>query len=615
MPYVSWNKDDYPRSAWAAFVAFVVNWIVLWLIFFLAKPSLVGPMFGWVGGLALIFGIVNSVIAGLTLGYDGGATWRTTIGHIFTVLLLFGVVWNGCAGCEAIRADEYRNLAKITDRNWNDDVSPISPEHIRVVTLSQARWKADKVIGGEGSLGSLYEVREGYLQSVDGELWYVFPLAMRSWLQWKSEHHTPGYIMVDAENPEVDAVLKKGYRLKYDPSACHGEQLHRYLYQHGWAAKGLTDFTFELEDSTGKPYWTITVWHPSIGYSGPVVDGILVFDPTNGDSKFYSCDSAPKWIDRIYPRQVVVQYLCWWGSLIHGWANANFFGSSKDVQMPTPLGSVSHNVSLVYDNDGNCSWFTGMTSVSDKDNALTSMMLVDSRTGQIRRYQMGGINEDAALQAANGMVSNYGGDYSGEDPVPYNIYGEPTWVISISDKNHIFRRIVLIRINNAQHTAMGNNLAEALQQYRNILAVKGFSTTPEIGSDFAETTFNVTRMGVDASSGKTYYYVYTSQIPDRIFVLTSEISKEVPLTREGDRITISYQETGDEIVYVQGFNNLGISLRKTEAQARVETRRAQIDTQQVNRREELDVRRRLANPDSNDLRDYQEFLRQRKQKK
>ena len=55
---------------------------------------------------------------------------------------------------------------------------------------------------------------------------------------------------------------------------------------------GITDYSFELDDE-GQPYWAISTYKNSRGFSLPEADGIILLNATTGQMDRYGMDEVP----------------------------------------------------------------------------------------------------------------------------------------------------------------------------------------------------------------------------------------------------------------------------------------------------------------------------------
>ncbi len=566
IPYLGIKDNHSDSSSWVLFMAFIVNGLIGFGVGYASCLGFYGPL-GLSGdaaiGLLLLMGI-NTVLACLFSD-------SVTGGSLLALCLVMVLGFIGLSGAGCFRANDYqRMIGTIDDRRWQEDFSPVDVTHIRVVSEEQARWLGDKVIGeAPGSLGSRYRVGKFSIQRVRGELHWVAPLEFNSFSKWMSYGTTPGFVMVNAENRNIQARLvtkvgDKELRLRYLDSAFWGDNLARFV-RGRYISTGLADYTFELDDHL-KPYWTITVFEPSIGFWGPKVKGVLTVDPENGVVEFYDeKQGIPDWIDRVYPEEFVGDYLSWHGKYVQGWINS--WWSEENVEVPTPFEGDPNALWMVWGSDGEPYWFTGLTSSSDSDQSLTGFMLVNTRTGAARRYRVTGPNETAVLQATDSAVSNFRG-YHGTQPILYNIFGELTWVVPVVSDAHILQKVACVRASNAM-VDLGDDVESALRAYRSRIAREGFTTAPTSHSAIIKKDgLTVARIGEEGG----VRYLLFEELPDRIFSVGNGISPELAVTRIGDKVAIEYLETDDSIVPVLKFDNQALNIRKSKEQEELDRR-------------------------------------------
>lgn len=613
VPYLHFGDNRNRIPVVSIIGAFVANLVVAFLIGYAIVPFLYGPF----GGPAIVitifvFGLVNSVIAGMVAER---LTHGAMIYIIFMVIVLFQLI----AGSTIFRADSYRAMiGTVDDRDWMKDINKVDITHIRVVSKEQAEWLGNKVIGeAKGSLGSRYELGDYTIQRVQGELYWVAPLEFRGLFKWMKYRHSPGFVMVSAEDRNRRPELFTEFELRYMPSSWYGKKLKRHIFTNGWAFHGFTEYSFELDDNL-KPYWVITAFHPTIVYFAPEVEGVLVVNPETGETTFYKPEEVPDWVDRVYPEKFTENYIKWHGKYVQGWFNS--WIGEENVEVPTgpvTIRSGEHTVmksgslSLIYGNDGEPYWFTGLTSSSSKDQSLTGFVLVNSRTGEARRYRITGPNEEAVLEAVNNSVSNYAG-YLGTQPIPYNIYGEFTWVVPVISEKKILQRIALVRASNAT-VKLGMDLRESLREYRMMLSSGGFSVAPTNEADFMTATLELTRVSTEVVGTRTLYYLYSANMPDRIFVATSDISPELPISQPPDVVQIGYLETREPLVQLATFNNTKLNIRTSIEQQVLTERRESAESAQEERTTVKEVRQELDDLSPEEIREIQEILNKRRE--
>ncbi len=155
---------------------------------------------------------------------------------------------------------------------------------------------------GGKNLGSQYhtEQSEYTLQSVNHHLYWIAPLVYNNVWANLGNFQSPGYVAVDAEDPNSSATLHTGYHLRYIPDALLNQELLRHVYLSGYTYGDLADPTLEVDDSW-NPYFTVSLMQPTRGFTGEVVKRVLIVDPQSGAIQNVAPNQVPGWVDRIIP--------------------------------------------------------------------------------------------------------------------------------------------------------------------------------------------------------------------------------------------------------------------------------------------------------------------------
>lgn len=494
--------------------------------------------------------------------YFGQTTIKSKDKPIFKAIMGIGVVsglyaigWAAIVSWAIFRADDYRNLigdVKVGE-SFASEVAPVSTENIRIVDEQVAERLGDKVMGEKPSLGSQTYLGKFHIQKVKDKLYWVAPLLHSGFLKWlTNKEGTPGYVMVSATNERdvklVQEVNAKPIHLKYQTEAFGFENLHRHVYFNGYMTKGLTDFTFEIDDE-GNPFWVLTQYDKKVGFSGRDAMGVVVVNAQSGEIQHYTVADAPTWIDRIQPEDFIQTQLDDWGEFVHGYFNF----SNKD-KLTTTAG-----MSLVYGEDNRSYWYTGLTSVG-ADEGTVGFVLVDTRTKEAKWYRQTGATEYAAQRSAEGKVQEKG--YYSSFPITYNINGVPTYVVSLKDKSGLIKMMALISVQDFTIVGAADNLQEALREYKSSLNSVGNAIRPTSESKLNEIKGRVLRVAEDVNGGTTFYYLLLDQQPNKLFVASSSVSQELPITQAGDSVTVFYDEAMQSVVDIMSFDNLEIGLEK-----------------------------------------------------
>ena len=473
--------------------------------------------------------------------------------YIAILLIVYITVVPFITSSPILHSRAYKNLlGEVKVSNFAKDVSPVSVNDIRLVDEDMAMKLGDKKLGEIPSIGSISKLGKFLIQSVNGELYWVSPLVHRDLIKWfNNMEGTKGYVMVSASNPQdvrlVQEVNGKKINIVYQPDAYLHQDLKRHMYLKGYVNIGMTDFNLEIDDN-GNPFWVVTLYDHAVGYSGSNAIGVATVNPQNGDIKSYDIDNAPKWIDRIQPEEFVVNQINDWGTYVKGFLNSVI--SEEGVLVST------EGTSLVYGKDGKSYWYTGITSAGSDDSTI-GFMLVNTRTKEAKLYKQPGATETAAMVSASGKVQEK--NYEATFPVMYNILDKPTYVISLKDKAGLVKMIAFVSVEDYTIVGIGETKEDAFRNYREQLKSKGNKLTIEDLTSQEVKTGVITRINSDVSEGNTYYYFTIDSNKDVIFIVSSKISNEIPITKEGDKVKVIYEKGQKGSIDITEFNNLEIN--------------------------------------------------------
>ncbi|MDP3180503.1 MAG: hypothetical protein Q8M67_01660 [Bacteroidota bacterium] len=446
-----------------------------------------------------------------------------------------------------LRSQDYRNLIGTveTGENLSEHMAPISIEKIRVVDQSLANLLGDKVLGAQAALGSQVKLGTFNIQKVGSELYWVAPLLHSGFFKWqKNSQGTNGYVMVNATNERdvklVQEINGQKVLIKYQSEAYFFSNLKRHVYFEGFFNCGLTDYTFEIDDE-GRPYWVITKFKKKIGFSGSDAVGVVVVDTQTGQTSEYSIANAPVWIDRIQPDNFVETQLNDWGKYVKGYWN---FSNENKLQ-------ITEGMSLVYGEDNKSYWYTGLTSVG-ADEATVGFVLVDTRTKKAIWYKQSGATEYAAQNSAIGKIQEK--RYSASSPIPYNINGIPTYVMTLKDDGGLVKMFAMVAIEDYTIVGVGNTLRETLMTYKNAFNMTGNELN--VNTTAQKITLNtvLTRISSDVKNGNSFYY-FTVRDYENIFIGSSQISNALPVSSVGDSIEITFDSDTLGIIDISTFLN------------------------------------------------------------
>ena len=583
------RREQFDGRKFATWFAtyFVVNYVLSLLILYFGQPALTGPFGGWqwiltplaVSSIANLFAFARPAMgvleeaAAISQGRSRPSGRTTSIPSRFSrgaiAAGIFGLIFVGVIGIVAsilitIFTTWFDVNAKVLAAIPNVKVMaspqlpPTDQNNIVLVSKNIASYKGQQVLGSNGqNLGSAYNIDStSYtLQSINHHLYYVAPLTYNNIFVNLSNATTPGFVVVDAEDPQQVPQLhtEDSAKIAYLPGALLNQDLLRHVYLGGYTYGRLADATLELDDNM-HPYWTISLLQPSRGYTGDVLSEVLIVDAHTGDIKKYQPTQVPTWVDRVFPSETVTQYLTWWG-LYH---NAPWFNPSGLGQQ-APSGTPE----LLYNKGDQPVWLVPMTSSSSSDNSSTGVFLFNSHKNEAEFYPLSGIgigdNVTKTFQSTRANIRNY--DVTSTQL--YQINGVPTWVAIYSQSTgsgDIFQAVGIVdaRALNGNNVQFESNLSAALTSYQQWLTQQGSGTSGSTTKN-QTVTGKVQRISVVQQGANTIYYL---QIAGQkvIFTANLSLSAKLPLVQAGDTVKVTYLSTTATVVNVQTFDDLSINL-------------------------------------------------------
>lgn len=525
--------------------------------FYVSLPVLSYGFSGITVLLIIIAALLFFSFSKFTISSDGKSYKPVTVfwkvpALLIGIAILYAFVLPFFTSHPIFRNQDYRNLiGNVKDGDkLTKQIAPISMNEIRVVDESLAYLLGEKILGSQPALGSQAHLGEFFIQKVNGKLYWIAPLVHSGFFKWlNNKEGTTGYVMVSATNERdvklVQEVNGKPIRLKYQDEAYFQSDMRRYLYFNGYSTVGLADFIFEI-DEKGTPFWVATKYKKEIGFSGNNATGVVVLDAQTGAITEYDIKNTPTWVDRIQPISFIKDQLNDWGEYVKGYWN---FSNENKLQ-------ITEDLTLVYGKDNKSYWYTGITSVG-KDESAVGFVLVDTRTKETTFYKQSGATEYAAQSSAQGKVQEKG--FIASLPIPYNINNIPTYVMTLKDNGGLVKMYAMVSISDYTIVGTGNTMREALTAYKTAFNSSGNKINADSKSAKKVIESTVVRIQNDVKNGNSFYYFTVKDYPS-IFVGSSQISNQLPITAVGDNVKISFDLDNEEIIDVSTFEN--VSLKK-----------------------------------------------------
>lgn len=510
--------------------------LALALILFIYMPIL-NPVYSqsvWL--LLLIIGVIYFIISGSKFKP------HVLIGvyallFVAMFLLQTPILWSG---------QYYDLIGDVEEATYSESPPNIDDSKIPVVDEALATNLGDKKLGEDVGLGSQYTTGEYYFITTDDDLAWVAPLEPRSFFKWlQNRDGAPGYIYVSATDPNDVRLVRDidgtDIKLRYTNDSYLFRNIKRHTYLHGNMTTGLTDYSFEIDDE-GNPYWVITTYAPAFNiFAGRQATGVVTVDAQSGDVQKYSLDDEmPDWIERVWPTEFIMEQINYHGEYVNGWLNTII--TQKNMVMPTD------GFSYVF-LDGEPYLYTGLTSVQSDDSTV-GMMIVSLRDKTTKFYKLTGATESAAMASSEGQVQQY--EYSATFPILLNVYNEPTYFMTLKDKQGLIKQYSYVSVENYNIVGIGETMSSAKKDYYEKLKSNGTLQATDT-SEMEEETGTIERINIVDD------IAYIKFEGDKYFYMAStDLSNDLLLTQPGDKITYKASSDSGELIEVVEFDNNNI---------------------------------------------------------
>ncbi|MDE1171184.1 MAG: hypothetical protein PW734_08265 [Verrucomicrobium sp.] len=496
----------------AAFSA-VITLVLAWGLWYMTTP-----VFNFSFVESYIFVAFVIAIFGAFLGLFGNKNAMAL--SLVVAFLLFGgsIAIASLSSWSLFHTEAYRAQLGVEEKaTLSTSLPPLQLDKAPLVSEDMAERAAEKSLATDANLGSQVNLSRPTRQIVDKKLVWVSFLQPRDFFKWLKDGHTPGYVVVDANDASnvqlVTQLHGKPLALRYTRGAFFGDDVERHLYQAGFRTVGLTDFSEELDDE-GNPYYVVTLYQHTIGFNGDEATGVATVDAQTGEVKQYGINDAPAWIDRIQPAWFVKEQAQNRGYYAAGWFNPS----------DTDRTEVS-SVDLVYAADGHADYYVGMTSLGKK-SGLIGFMLVDSRTKKVKSYVLSGASEQAAIAAAEGVLPEK--HYTATAALPFMLNSTPTYAMTMRDATGIARGFALVSIHDISKVVVADTLQAASRQYQMKLSQDPTSVQGSTAVTNQTLTGTVSLIGSDIRNGNTLYYFTLDSMPGRIFMVRPTCPSKSP---------------------------------------------------------------------------------------
>jgi hypothetical protein len=130
--------------------------------------------------------------------------------------------------------------------------------------------------------------------------------------------------------------------------------------------------------------------------------------------------------------------------------------------------------------------------------------------------------------------------------------------------------IAMVSYENYQIVGVGENIFDALRNYKSALNSTGNVIVTTSDNDFKNIQSDIIRINFIYNNNTNYAYFIVSDYPNKLFVTTSNISNEVLVSKVGDIVDLKVLNITEGEIFVDIFDNLNLKFDKTEGQIKLE---------------------------------------------
>ncbi len=540
-------------------VSFLAALLLIRLVLYYFMPSFQGSYFGYFW--PLFAAVVPSTLVALFMhDWQRRTIFRVRMALLALVLVVPTVQYAFNAwGPE--NAQRFVAQPKIRIASADEVIPPTDPNHMVRVTKKNAAFKGQTALTSskDAALGSTYSINaEAYdLQAICGHRYWVAPLDLANFADSMNfgEPASPGYVVVDAEDPNKEAFLKLGYNMTLFKEGRFGLNLNRHLYKLGYTDAVLSDAKFEIDDSW-KPHWVVSyIRHPFGGIAGREITKVIVVDVSERLPQVveYKFGEQPHWIERANPQDLIQTYAENWGLYSGDFAKSNYWSIFFGMRMDGTLQPAEFD--LNYTTVDQSVWVVPMTSTRKSDHSVAGVLVADTTKNEmvyypgLRGFNVGATVIDTMSHApGTGQFKNFTVEWL----QLYSIYGELTWVGIYTSPQSVGSSYLAVGLlhshgQNSSDVVIAPDMQRALALYSNQLARRGSAEggiAREAQESKEEVSGKIFRIAVLPGNAQQQQAVYAFLLErdKRIFTLTRDTYAKVPFVQAGDHVRFSYLE-------------------------------------------------------------------------
>lgn len=463
---------------------------------------------------------------------DYPKTFLICIGFVIVMFIGIGITNFICSPMFNAKSYQTRITVK-EDGKFTEDIKEVNFNQLPLLDKASSQVLGDRVMGQMSDLVSQYNVSSQYTQiNYNDSIMRVTPLEYADPIKWLTNRKKGivGYITVNSVTGESNLVkLKNG--MKYSSSALFNEKLERKL-RFEYPRENFGKISFEI-DNEGNPYYIVTtIKYTAIGLKAKV-SGAIIFNPITGESKKYSKDNIPKWVDIAYSANLVIEQIDNWGTYKNGFWNS-LFGQKNVVNTTDGYNYLAMNDDIYL--------YTGITSVVSDESNL-GFVLTNMRTGDTTYYNVPGAEEYSAMSSAEGQVQDMG--YTSTFPLLINLNGKPTYLVSLKDSSGLVKMYGFVDVKDYQKVVVTDSSKGIIVAKDNYLK----SIKAEVKDDeLIKKDIKVDNITSAIINGYTNYYIISDKQKYKVSITLSD---KLPFVKAGDIITIGIYNIEKDIIEIE----------------------------------------------------------------
>lgn len=496
----------------------------------------------------LVVVIIGTIIQWIIDFFEDDYYLGVKIGGIATGLVVVVLMIGGLTSWQLFSANKYQSIVTMEEGNFDEDINHIeNVNNISIVDLETAERLGDRTIGSISN-AAWYEVDNEYdLINYQGEQYRISPLNYGGLFKFNRAKYDgiPGYVLVNTLTQEAKYVqLEKG--IKYSPSAYWAFDLKRHI-RGQYLNDMIGESRFEI-DEEGIPYWITPVRTATVGMFGCTKEtSFIITNACTGESHKFKPEELPEWVDHAYSLEYLMRAANYNLSYVNGiwnswFAKTGVMKTSYEYRNGGGEDSVpfaGYNTTIT--SDGDIVYYTGLTPASNAETNV-GFLLLNPRTGVIKRYNCSGAEESSAQAAAESLVQDL--KYQATFPTMLNVEGKETYFMLLKDKAGLVQRYALCNVENYTKVVQASTLEEAVNQY---LVKLGQETVQE--SEKQKIQGSISELYEAQIDGCTFYY-FKLEGSDNLYMSSIKNSNKQVMLKVGTEVSIEYVAGTEEGVFI-----------------------------------------------------------------